>query len=427
MKTNNSIITILLSVGVLLSVSHLIFATPLIIGSAFITCSLFFMLPHLTPIVKWQVYSFISIGVIGLLIGWYHNPSIDWQRSLTINIPLICIILGASMLKLVCTPSQKNRQSAGNKGIWQTLISTHLFSSVINISAMYIAADFFYRSAKLSDAHVAILSRAYTLSMLWSPMMAGMAIALTWSPQASIVYLLVMGMLLAILGLWFTARHATHLDGGQNDQFKGISMSIADLKIPVCLTLLVLLFNYAFDIDSVPLLVTGVSVGSVLLLVLIRHPKNGVSMVAEYASIQLPSMKNEIALFIAAGIFAQGLTTLATLILPEHLDMALNWLDCSLIMVLVTFLAYLGMHPIASIAVIGSCLHSAQFSSNTMALAFLVAWSLGALASPFSGTTMAITQRYRVPMKTLRANNQAYLLFCLSCSVVLLYISEIIR
>ncbi|XAW88683.1 hypothetical protein ABDK09_16660 [Vibrio sp. CDRSL-10 TSBA] len=137
-------------------------------------------------------------------------------------------------------------------------------------------------------------------------------------------------------------------------------------------------------------------------------------------------MKNEIALFIAAGIFAQGLTTLAALILPEHLDMTLNWLGCSLIMILVTFLAYLGMHPIASIAVIGSCLQSAQFSSNTLALAFLVAWSLGALASPFSGTTMVITQRYRVPMKTLRANNQAYLLFCLSCSVVLLYISETI-
>ncbi|GAM62811.1 hypothetical protein JCM19232_4488 [Vibrio ishigakensis] len=39
---------------------------------------------------------------------------------------------------------------------------------------------------------------------------------------------------------------------------------------------------------------------------------------------------------------------------------------------------------------------------------------------------MAITQRYRVPMKTLRANNQGYLLFCLSCSVVLLYISDAI-
>ncbi|GAM62812.1 hypothetical protein JCM19232_4489 [Vibrio ishigakensis] len=251
------------------------------------------MLPHLNPIVKWQVYSFISIGLVGLLIGWYYNPSIDWQRSLTINIPLICIILGASMLKLVCIPSEKNRQSTGNKGIWQTLISTHLFSSVINISAMYITADYFYRSANLSDAHVAIFSRAYTLSMLWSPMMAGMAIALTWSPQASIVYLLMVGILLALLGLLFTARHVTLLDGGQIDQFKGVSMSPADLKIPVCLTLLVLLLNYAFDIDSVPLLVTGVSVGFVMLLVLIRHPRHGASMVAKYASIQLPSMKNE--------------------------------------------------------------------------------------------------------------------------------------
>ncbi|MGO2508335.1 MAG: hypothetical protein ACTH6Y_05020 [Vibrio hibernica] len=424
MKYNDSIITVLLSVGVILSVCHLILNLPLIYGGIFIAASLLFTLSNLSVIVKFQVYSLITIGIGSLLFAAYHHQPVQWAKAITLNSPLICIVLGASMLKLICLPSQQRKQASGTKGIWQTLVSTHLFSSVINISAMYLAADFFQRTIRVSHAHAAILSRAYTLSMLWSPMMAGMAIALTWSPDASIGYLFIMGVPMAMLCLIFTAREATTLEGGEYQSFQGVSMGLNDLKVPGSLTLCILLINYWFQIDSIPLLVAGMSIFFVFFMMSIKYPKQGLRRIGQYALTQLPAMKNEVALFIAAGVFAQGLSSLFVIFIPGQLELTINWVGCSLIVIIIISLAYIGLHPIASIAIIGSYLHNASFSPNMLALSFLTAWSFGSLASPFSGTTMAFTQRYHISIKSLRKNNQTYLLVSIIYSIFALYISE---
>jgi hypothetical protein len=421
---NNKLITCLLTIGIVISILHLFLPIPFIFGGIFISLSVLFMYIHLSLLIKIQVSIFSALGIISMAIGEYYNIDVNWQKSLSMNIPLICIILGSSMLKLICVSSNNSIQEVGKKGVIQTLISSHIFSSVINISALYISADFFSRKYPLNTVQSAILTRAFTLSMLWSPMLAGMAIAFTWSPDASMTNIMYYGIPLALFGMIFTYFEIIVKENSKFKNFQGVSLSLDDMIIPLSLTVFVLLINSFFYISSIPLLVAG----SCILLVIIKQyldlSSQGIVSTWEFASKQLPSMKNEVSLFLAAGIFAQGISTLFSTFMYSDAQLIIGWQHCALILCTIVALASLGLHPIASIAIIGSWLQTTDFPPDLVAFTFITAWSLGSLASPFSGTSMALTQRYGIPLTKVRSSNRWFIITSLTLYIFTMIILD---
>jgi hypothetical protein len=83
--------------------------------------------------------------------------------------------------------------------------------------------------------------------------------------------------------------------------------------------------------------------------------------------------------------------------------------------------SFIGIHPIISIAVLGSWLEGLHVDHTLLAMTFLMSWSLSICTSPVSGLNLAISGRYDIPARALFFWNIGYALkLYLACVVVLL-------
>ena len=109
---------------------------------------------------------------------------------------------------------------------------------------------------------------------------------------------------------------------------------------------------------------------------------------------ELPNMKMEMSLFLVAGMF--GISIGSILI---GLDVSLpfekfDWFIASILLAIFIILAFIGIHPIITIAIIGDLLSSVNHT--LLAATFLMAWSTTVSTSPFSGLNLTIVARYKI-------------------------------
>jgi hypothetical protein len=138
---------------------------------------------------------------------------------------------------------------------------------------------------------------------------------------------------------------------------------------------------------------------------------------------ELPMMKVEMGLFLVAGMFGIGISSILI-----GLDFKLpfetfDWQIASLLLFIFIVLAFIGIHPIITIAIIGDFLNSANHT--LLALTFLMAWSTTVSTSPFSGLNLTIVARYNFDAKDIFRLNIMYAmkmyLICCFCLYFLSY------
>ena len=121
---------------------------------------------------------------------------------------------------------------------------------------------------------------------------------------------------------------------------------------------------------------------------------------------ELPKMKVEMGLFLVAGMF--GISISSILI---ALDLSLpfevfDWKIASILLLIFILLAFIGIHPIITIAIIGDFLSGVNHT--LLALTFLMAWSTTVSTSPFSGLNLTIVARYNFDAKEIFRLNIFY-------------------
>ena len=366
----------------------------------------------------------LILSFVAFFISYLNGFKIDFIKVFTVNQYLLTLLIAVGFLRLIATPKKEkvSQLPKGKKSFIKTYLSVHLFGSVINISSLILVADKMFKKAPLSNAQVVLLTRAFASDAYWSPFFVAFAAAITYAPKLDTSIILLNGIVLSILAFLITYYEVLNNKEFNINEFRGYPLSFESLYLPFMLALLVLITNYFFPNIKVIVLI---STYSLLMSLLILPVKKGLIQsyfkFTFYISDELPKMKTEMALFLVAGMFG---ISISSILIGMNLELPFeifDWQIASILLLIFIILAFVGIHPIITIAIIGDFLSGVNHT--LLALTFLMAWSTTVSTSPFSGLNLTVVARYDFAAKEIFRLNIFYAfkmyLICVFCLFIL--------
>jgi len=360
---------------------------------------------------KKMITILLLLSFVSFIISYLNGFTIDFKKVFTVNQYLLTLLIGVGFLRLIASPKKdkSNILPKGKKSFLNTYLGVHLFGSVINLSSLILVADKLYKKAPLTNAQIVLLTRAFASDAYWSPFFVAFAAAITYAPLLSPSVILVNGLFLAVFAFIITYAEVSKNKDMRLDEFEGYPLSFQTLFLPFSLGFLVLLTNYYFPNTKVIILI---ALFSILLTLIVLPIKKGLSksinIFQNHIFEELPKMKLEMSLFLVAGMFG---ISISSILLGLDLDLPFekfDWFIASILLAIFIVLAFVGIHPIITIAIIGDFLSGVNHT--LLAVTFLMAWSTTVSTSPFSGLNLTIIARYKVEGKRIFKLNIFYAL-----------------
>ncbi len=366
----------------------------------------------------------LGLGVAGMAWGALRGGSLPLDQALAGNQGLVSLLAAVSFLRLVTRPEAANPDAPpprGRQALWRTLIGVHLFGAVINLSTVVILGDRMTTRGRLGKRRALALSRGFAAAAFWSPFFSAMAAALTYAPGAHLGVVVLAGLPMAALSLWLTVREIDPEDPRLGAPFIGYPMNFGALWIPGLLVAIVLALHALIPRWSILAIITLSAPLLTVAILLAREGRRAGRPIKAHIEQGLASTVNELALFLAAGVLAAGLTSLT--------GQFSDWLpftqfgptQAGLILIVMVGAAALGVHPIISIAACAVWLAPLHPEPNLLAITLLMAWAIGVPANPLSGLHLMMQGRYGIDGYAFLRWNGAYVLKCLGAGVALLY------
>ncbi|MGB5735190.1 MAG: hypothetical protein WBM40_12200, partial [Thiohalocapsa sp.] len=178
-----------------------------------------------------------------------------------------------------------------------------------------------------------------------------------------------------MFGLAFSAWQLTRRPG--IDRYIGYPMRLAALWIPALLAFVVLGAHRA--VPALPVLtVISVSALTLTLMVLLWRERLAAAVAyTDHIRRGLPTMSGELALFLAAGVLGAGI---GAVIESSGWTIALTGfgaIEAWFLLLLMTGLAIVGVHPVISIATAQGVLAPLAPDPNLLGSTYLMAWGVG--------------------------------------------------
>jgi len=139
-----------------------------------------------------------------------------------------------------------------------------------------------------------------------------------------------------------------------------------------------------------------------------RDPISAIPVLRQHVSRRLPLMNGELTLFMAAGVLSAGMSGAIT-----ALDLGLPFtrfgpLEATIVLVLMNLFAWVGLHPVIMVSVLGPWLTPLDPDPNMLAMVFLMSWGVGLTSCPMSNTMLVMAGRYGLPFGKLLTENRRY-------------------
>lgn len=348
-------------------------------------------------------------SLIAYLICFINEYKVDFFKVFTVNQYLLTLLIGVGFLRLIATPRKDKIQNLpkGKNSFIKTYLGVHLFGSVINLSSLLLVADKMYKKAPLTNAQIILLTRSFASDAYWSPFFVAFAAAITYAPKLTTSIILVNGIVLAFLAFLITYYEVNKEKKFNIDEFYGYPLSFDTLYLPILLAFLVLITNHFYPQIKVIVLISSFSI---LMTFFILPVKKGILETIKIFKFhvidELPKMKSELSLFLVAGMFG---ITISSILVGLNLSLpfeVFDWKVASILLLVFIFLAFIGIHPIITIAIIGDFLSGVNHT--LLAVTFLMAWSTTVSTSPFSGLNLTIVARYSANAKEIFMLNIGY-------------------
>lgn len=373
---------------------------------------------------KTMISILFILSLMAFLISYFNGFKIDYIKVFTVNQYLLTLLIAVGFLRLIAKP-KKDKLSIlpkGKESFIKTYLGVHLFGSVINLSSLILVADKMYKKAPLTNSQIILLTRAFSSDAYWSPFFVAFAAAITYAPKLNTTLILLNGIILAFFAFFITYFEVTRNKEFKIDEFRGYPLTFNSLYLPFILGLLVLVTNYFYQNIKVIVLISLYSLlMTIFILALKKGFKQSLKRLNQHIIDDLPKMRVEMGLFLVSGMF--GILAGSILIgmdirLPFEI---FDWKVASLLLLIFIFLAFIGIHPIITIAIIGDFFN--EVNHTLLALTFLMAWSTTVSTSPFSGLNLTIVARYGFEGKEIFKLNIFYALkmylVCVLCLFIL--------
>ena len=393
----------------------------LIIASLFVWLSFAFIFPTLKDKKILLILMFFSF--MAYTICLYNDFKIDYIKVFTVNQYLLTLLIGVVFLRLIAIPKKEKNIvfPKGKNSFIKTYLGVHLFGSVINLSSLILVADKMYKKSPLTNAQIVLLTRSFASDAYWSPFFVSFAAATTYAPNLNTSLIMLNGIILALVAFIITYIDVTKNKEFNIENFYGYPLSLENLYLPVILATLVLVTNHFYPNTKVIILVSLFSISMVFVLLPFKTSLNEArKLIKKHILYELPKMKSELSLFLVAGVFG---VLVGSILIGLNLSLPFkifDWQIASILLLIFIFLAFIGVHPIITIAIIGDYLNGVNHT--LLALTFLMAWSTTVSTSPFSGLNMTIVARYDFSSKEIFRLNIFYALKMYLICILCLYI-----
>lgn len=371
----------------------------------------------------------LGLGIIGIGWGALYSGSMNLTQILAGNQGLIGLLAAVSFLRLVTRPETATRNTPalrGRKALWRTLIGVHLFGAVINLSTVVILGDRMVTHGRLGKRRALALARGFAAAAFWSPFFSAMAAALTYAPGAQLSTVIVAGVPMAAISLWLTAREIDPENPKLGAPFLGYPMRFNALWIPGVLVAIVLIVHLLWPQQSILTIITLSAPLLTIGILLVKEPQNASRRLKEHIRRGLPTIVNELSLFLAAGVLAAGLISTARQFSGWLPFERFGTSQASILLLIMVGLATLGVHPIITIAAFGVWLTPLHPNPDLLAITLLMAWGIGVPANPLSGLHLMMQGRYHIDGYAFLRWNAGYVLKCLGAGVILLQLYGVI-
>jgi hypothetical protein len=376
--------------------------------------------------VRRQALVLAAVGVAGLAWGGSSGVELPWQTMLSTNALLVAMLAAVSFFRLVAVPRGEvgATRSHGRRSVIGSLLGLHLFGAVVNLSSLAIMANRMAPEGRLDGRQVKLLTRGYAAASFWSPFFAAMATALTYAPGARIGALTSVGVPLAAIGLTLTTLE---LNRDSPETFRGYPMSLRSLWLPALLAGAILLVHELAPSISILGIIALLGPTMTLAVLWLRHPQPLLAFRGHVTG-GLPLMRNELILFLAAGLMAAGLAavmeTLGGWVPFDHFGGP----QAAAVVVITVLCSLLGIHPVVSIAAFGTLLAPLAPDQDLLAMAFLAGWSIGVVMSPLSGQNLMLQGAFGVrPAAMLRWNGLYGLIMLVVACLALIFYAAAMR
>lgn len=382
------------------------------------------LLPRLPRQQLLMVLALAGLGALGIAFGMARGSDGLITMALTQNVPLSGMLIAVSFLQLIAVGRAADAEplQQGRGALFKTMIGVHLFGAVINYSAVAIFADRLSARTRLTMEQAMALSQAFIVGAIWSPFYGAMAAALTSAPEASLTQLIFWGMPVSAIGIavtWFTLTSERH---GRAENFVGYPLHLEALWVPAVLAIGVLLVHEWQPGWSVMAIIAAMASLVTIVTLLLRNGALAGPTLLRHVQNRLPGMNGELTLFLAAGILSAGMT--GTI---DALDLGLPFtqfgaFEAGMILIVMNVCAWLGLHPIILVSVLGPWLLPLKPDQTLLAMTFLMSWGIGLTACPMSNTMLGMAGRYKLPFGELLGLNRRYSIKMTGVGIAVLYV-----
>lgn len=378
------------------------------------------LLPGLTRFQVAQAATMTTVGLLGIAWASVHGDYSWWPTLRDGNHALLAMLAAVSFLRLVTSSGADDEPlPRGRRAVLETLAATHLFGAVINISAPVLVGERIAPRRDMTPLQAKAVSRAFVAASMWSPFFIAMALIIHYVPGARLPVISGLGFATSALMMAWCAVTLTRDPGAA--AFTGYPLHWRALWAPVLLSACVLSGHALLPELSVLVLIEGAALGVTLAVLLAHRPRDTGAVLAAHVRERLPDMRGELTMFLGAAVMTAGIGAAVGLTGMVLAPASFGPGTAAVLLAALIVLAVVGVHPVVCVSVLAGLWPFERYDGNLLGAVFLLAWGLGLVISPFSGTSLLFQGRFGLRMTDLLRYNLGYVLVGYGVGVALLY------
>jgi hypothetical protein len=418
----------------------------LLLGSlVFIALAL--LLPQLKGMTLWLTISFITVGVLILLLQRADNRY--WFEAASINVTLVTLFVFAPLFGIpvripVYAEALKRfyEKRMNNRSLLfvGTQLLTQIMGVFLNVGSISVVYHLVFvkphqgMSRLLANA----MNRGFAGAIFWSPYFAAMAVVTTslsvdWSTL--LPYLLGLSFLSLIVSIAVDFKRLRSYENTPPQE----ESEVIDLATPgnnvdkaafpaglgVYLASAIVVILVLERLVELPMVIIT-CIAAVLFPLSWCLVKGGMATyrqgLSNHVMVTLPALKREITLFLGAGFFSGAVGTtgfgafIPDLLYIIPLPIALSFSIFTI--ALITITSMVGLHPIVLVTILATSIDpdAVHISQNYFAVLLIGSWGISNTISPVSAVNNLLAGLFKKPVYELAISNYKFV----ACMAVLL-------
>lgn len=365
-----------------------------------------------------KIIGYGSFALSIILFHYSHAPLSVWLQALQENLFLVVMF---TMVPLLGIPIQHGGYTKALQGVFERHVNTNsryyllvsfisaFVGVLVSLAVVPLVYEICRASSRSSNKKLlsSAISRGFTTCTIWAPTTAAIALVVkltgTEWPQF-FPYAISFGIIAGIVGYVMTIFEEKR--AGEDSNFIP-EVPVEDFKLSKVVELSVFGMILIAGIAIISM-ITGISTIIVVSLASLIYPVIWLGIIkrlpillrefkGDYFTNRLPMLKNEIVLFVGAGLLADSINySHIGDYVPQIMALLVghNALLLTVVIIGITLiLSTLGVHPIVTVTIMGGTIQAATYGVTPTYLALVLAtsWALGISISPSAANIIAVS------------------------------------